>query len=93
MTFDSRLRAPEDVLVSDVDGESIILNLKTESYFGLDKTGARMWAAVTSAGSVREAYDTLADEFDVDPAVLREDFVKILDHLLEHGLLEVQPQP
>ena len=93
VTFDSRLRVPEDVLVSELDGESVILNLKTESYFGLDQVGARMCTAVTSAGSVQEAYDTLAEEFDVDPARLRDDFVKLLDNLLEHGLLEVQPQP
>ena len=93
VTFDSRLRMPEDVLVSELDGESVILNLKTESYFGLDEVGARMCTAVASAGSVQDAYDTLADEFDVDPARLREDLSKLLDNLLEHGLLEVQPQP
>jgi len=88
--FGSRLRAPEDVLVSHLDGGSVILNLKTESYFGLDYTGTRMWAAVTSVDTVQEAYDALANEFDVDPAILREDLLKILDNLLEHGLLEVQ---
>ena len=93
VTFDNRLRMPEDVLVSELDGESVFLNLKTESYFGLDEVGARMWAAVTSAGSVQEAYDTLADEFDVDSARLRDDLVKLLDNLLEHGLLEVRQQP
>ena len=93
VTFDSRLRMPEDVLVSELDGESVILNLKTESYFGLDEVGARMCTAVTSAGSVQDAYETLADEFDVDPARLRDDLSKLLDNLLEHGLLEVQPQP
>ena len=93
VTFDSRLRVPEDVLVSDLDGESVILNLKTESYFGLDTIGARMWTAVTNGRTVQEAYDALAEEFDVDPARLREDLVRILDNLLDHGLLEVQPQP
>ena len=93
VTFDSRLRMPEDVLVSDLDGESVILNLKTESYFGLDEVGARMCTAVTSAGSVQDAYDTLANEFDVDPARLRDDLVKLLENLVDHGLLEVQPKP
>ena len=89
--FDSRLRVPEDVLVSDLDGESVILNLKTESYFGLDTVGARMWTAVTTADSIQAAYDTLAEEFDVDPQQLRADLVEILDNLIEHGLLKVQP--
>ena len=82
LTFDKRLRPPDDVLVSDVDGEAVILNLKTESYFGLDKIGARMWTAVTTAESVQSAYETLIDEFDVDPEDLRQHLVEILDNLL-----------
>jgi hypothetical protein len=91
LTFDKRVRVPDDVLVSDLDGESVILNLKTESYFGLDKVGVRMWAAVTSAESIQAAFEQLADEFDVDPTQLREDLIETIDNLLELGLLEVHP--
>ena len=92
LTFESRLRMPDDVLMSELDGEFVILNLKTESYFGLDTVGARMFAAVTNAGSVQDAYDHLAEEFDVDPERLRSDLVRLLDNLLDHGLLEIHPQ-
>jgi hypothetical protein len=93
VTFDTRLRMPEDVLLSELDGEAVILNVKTESYFGLDDVGARMLAAVTSAESVQEAYDGLAGEYDVDPGRLRNDLAQLLDNLIEHGLLESEPKP
>jgi hypothetical protein len=85
--FDSRLRAPEDVLLSELEGESVLLNLKTEIYFGLDEVGTRMWAAVTAADSVQAAYDALKEEYDVDPERLREDLNDIVDKLVENGLL------
>lgn len=89
IAFDRRVRVPDDVLLSDLDGESVILNLKTETYFGLDAVGTRMWGAITTADSVQEAYDTLVADYDVEPATLRTDLSEILDKLLEHGLIEV----
>ncbi len=91
MTFQTRLRVPEQVLVSDVDGESVILNLRTEALFSLDAVGTRMLTAVTTADSVQAAYDRLIEEYDVEPELLRDDLVDMLDSLFEHGLLEVHP--
>ena len=87
--FNSRVRVPDDVLLSELDGESVLLNLRTESYFGLDEIGTRMWTAMTTADSIQAAYETLKEEYDVDPEQLRADLNAILDTLLEHGLLEV----
>jgi hypothetical protein len=89
IAFESRVRVPEDVLLSDLDGESVILNLKTETYFGLDKVGTRMWSALTTADSIQAAYEALAAGYDVDPEQLRSDLSAILEKLLEHGLLEL----
>lgn len=90
MRFDQRLRIPDDVLVSGLDGETVMLNLQTEAYYGLDKVGSRMLEAVTSAESVEAAYNALTAEFDVDQEQLRADLSEILASLLENGLLEIQ---
>lgn len=60
--FETRVSVPEAVLVRELDGESILLNLKTESYFGLDRTGTRMWSLLTAGGSIQGAYETLPAE-------------------------------
>ncbi len=41
--FASRVAAPRHVLVRALDRESVLLNLETERYFGLDEVGTRMW--------------------------------------------------
>ena len=89
IAFESRVHVPSDVLLSELDGESVLLNLKTETYFGLDEIGTQMWSALTNAPSIQAAYDLLKAEYEVDAERLREDLVSILDKLLEHGLLEV----
>jgi len=78
-----------DVLVSEVGGESVFLNLKSERYFGLDEIGTRMWTLLTENQSIQAAYDAMLAEYDVDAARLRTDVDELVQKLLEHGLVEV----
>jgi hypothetical protein len=89
IAFENRVQVPSDVLLSELDGESVLLNLKTETYFGLDQVGTRMWSLVTTADSIQAAYEALKDEYEVDPDRLRNDLAALLDKLLDQGLLEV----
>ena len=88
LPFTARLSAPADVLVRELDGESVLLHLGSETYFGLDETGTRIWSALTTAPSIQAAYDALLETFDVEPEVLRRDLTTLIDQLMEHELLE-----
>jgi hypothetical protein len=92
MNFDGRVRVPDDVLRSNLSGESVLLNLKSETYFGLDEVGTRMWEALTEAPSIQGAFDLLKDEYDVEPDQLRRDLGDLVEKLLAHGLLEQSPE-
>jgi coenzyme PQQ synthesis protein D (PqqD) len=91
VSFNERASVPSHVLVRFLEGESVLLNLETERYFGLDGTGTRMWKAVTAATDISVAYQELLDEFDVDPELLRSNLTDLLGRLVENGLLEVHP--
>jgi hypothetical protein len=91
VSFEDRASVPSQVLVRFLEGESVLLNLKTERYFGLDNTGTRIWKAVTVAPDIKTAYEELLREYDVDPELLRSDLAELLGQLLENGLLEVHP--
>jgi coenzyme PQQ synthesis protein D (PqqD) len=91
LTFRDRAAAPAHVLVRVLDQESVLLNLETEQYFGLDETGTRMWQLVTTSPNIDTAYEALLTEYDVQPEMLRENLTELLGHLVEHGLLQVLP--
>lgn len=80
---------PDGVLVRELQGESVLLNLNTECYFGLDDVGTRMWAALNAAPSVEAACAMLLDEYEVEPERLRGDLGAFLDQLAELGLIAV----
>jgi hypothetical protein len=71
--------------------EAVILNLKSEIYLGLDPVGTRMWMVLHSAPSIQAAYELLLAEFEVEPDRLRRDLDKLLDQMLEQGLIELRP--
>src|SRR5437879_8336755 len=89
ISLDQKVVVPEDVLVQELEGESVLLNLKSERYFGLDDVGTRMWAVLSKAESIQSAYDTLLAEYEVEPDRLRTDLLTLIDKLVEHGLVEV----
>jgi len=52
VSLTDRVIVPEHVLVRVLDKESVLLNIETERYFGLDETGTRMWQLVTGAPKI-----------------------------------------
>jgi hypothetical protein len=89
VSFMDRVVVPSHVLVRFLDKESVLLNIETERYFGLDETGTRMWQLVTVAPKIEVAYQQLLEEYDVQPELLRENLTDLLARLVENGLLQV----
>jgi hypothetical protein len=89
--FAGRVVVPKHVLVRHLDGESVLLNLDTERYFGLDATGTRMWELITTMPNVDAAYEKLLEEFEVEPGILRGHLTELLGRLVDNGLLNVLP--
>ena len=87
ISFSDRVTVPDDVLISHLQEESVILNLDSERYFGLDDVGTRFLSVLTSSESIEAAYERLRDEYDVDSDVLRQDLLALVENLIDQGLL------
>jgi len=85
-----RVTLHADVLVRELRGESVLLDLASERYFGLDEVGTGMWRALTASASVEEALRVLLEEYDVRPGQLREDIAAFVETLSRAGLVDVQ---
>ena len=91
VTLADRVVVPQHVLVRFMDRESVLLNLETERYFGLDETGTRMWQVATSTPSIEAALQQLMEEYDAEPEVLQNNLTELLGRLMENGLLLLNP--
>ena len=90
ISFSDRVRVPDDVLISNLQQESVILNLDSERYYGLDDVGTRFLTVLNTSESIEAAYEALRDEYDVDGRVLRQDLLTLVEALVEQGLVKVE---
>lgn len=65
VTMTQRYVVSPDVLFREVDGEAVLLNLDSETYFGLDPVGTRMWQVLTESPSLDDARTTLLAEYNM----------------------------
>jgi hypothetical protein len=87
ISFSDRVRLPDDVLISNLQQESVILNLDSERYYGLDDVGTRFLTILNTSDSIEAAYEALRNEYDVDAQSLRKDLIELIENLVKQGIL------
>lgn len=90
IAFSDQVKIKPDTLVNVISGESVLLNLTSDSYFGLDQIGTDMWRHLTAEASIQAAYEKLLEEYEVDAETLRNDLTTFLEKLVEHKLIELR---
>ena len=76
-----------DVLHQELGGETVLLNLANESYFGLDEVGTRIWQVLSETSSLPDVVTRLLAEYDVTSEQLRGDVERLVTQLAEAGLV------
>ena len=80
---------PQDVMVREVGGEAFLLKIESQTYFGLDAMGTRMFEVLRGSASLEDAALRLQDEYEVDPEKLRGDLRAFVEQLQAHGLVDI----
>jgi len=91
----SKVRVPQHVVYRSFPSETVVLNLNTGKYHGLNATAGRMLDELARAACVRDAAVVLAEGYEQEPGVVEQDLCELCTALLERGLIETDgsPQP
>jgi hypothetical protein len=81
------IRLSGDVVTREVGEETMLLDLASGTYFGLNPVGGRFWELLEEGKSPLEARDVLAAEFEVAEAQLDHDLEALLVDLAANGLV------
>ena len=79
-----------DVVHETIDGEAILINLATGTYFSLEGSGAEVWALFVKGATVDEAAATLAAAHGADETAVRAEVARLARDLAGHGLVSGQ---
>ena len=85
--WSQKIELSDDVLHQELIGETVLLNLKTEHYFGLDPVGTRIWQVLGETASAEKVVSRLLEEYEVDEVTLRSDVERLIAELAKAGLL------
>lgn len=87
------ISVPEHVVTRELSGQTILLNLQTGRYHGLNATGGTMLEGLKSSGSAPIAAAELAAGFGVPEERVLGDLLALCGELLSRGLIEVDGRP
>ena len=90
MISNKKITFANTVFAQEVDGEMVLLDMESENYFGLDSVGSSIWSAIEKYdGILKDVYESLLQEYDVEPEVLQKDLDDFIQKLQENSLVEV----
>lgn len=75
------------VIHETVDGEAVIVNLETGTYYMLKDTGERIWAAIDRGASVPDILTELGTSYRGPGRHLEDTVSAFLDELVREGLI------
>jgi len=87
MNLDTKLSVPPQVMSRLVGDETVLLDLESGLYFGLDNVGQCIWETVSEGKDLGETVDAVVAEYDVDKAQAEADVLEFTSKLVERGLL------
>ena len=78
----------KDVLAAHLEGEAVLLHLKTKQYFRLNETGVAIWKGLEQNLAAHAIVASLVQDFDVDTETARTELARIVEDLKSRELLE-----
>jgi len=91
VSLESIVAIGDDLVARDFNGQVVILNLESGTYFGLEQLGARIWALLQQGGPLRRVFEEIHQEYDVSPDTLERDLLRLVGELRTKGLVSVSP--
>ena len=90
LSITDAVRIPDAILFRELNGEAVLLNLESGTYFGLDAVGTRIWQLCEAYSSIEAVWDVMQGEFDAPAEALKTDLLVFVNELSSKGLLTRQ---
>jgi len=84
---DTTIKQNPELITSEVDGERVMMDMKTGEYFGLDSIGTRIWDLIESPTKIAEIVEILINEFDVSKEQCELDTIDFIRELVDKNLV------
>jgi hypothetical protein len=89
ITLASFVLQGEDNVVSDMDGEKVMLSVHNGKYYNLGEIGGRIWDLMGAPAAVHQIVSVLLTEYTVDRSECEQHVLSFLGQLAEEELIHI----
>ena len=89
MNLTDKATIPSQVMARQVGEETVILDLASGTYFGLDPVGARIWQLMTEGKTLVEVCSAMLEEYEVTREDIERDVLKLAEELNAKQLISI----
>jgi hypothetical protein len=89
MLLKTSIMATKNHVSQKLPGETVILNLKNRTYYGLTGVGPQIWESLKDVTTVEQVVSAIIRQYEVPPADCESDVVEIIQRLVDEGLVKV----
>lgn len=82
-----------EAISQEIGGETVILDLNGEAYFGLNQVGTKIWQLLHDTSNRIEILISLEQVYDIERSELEKDLDELLEQLLDSGLIHLKDSP
>ncbi|MEX6700345.1 lasso peptide biosynthesis PqqD family chaperone [Peribacillus frigoritolerans] len=90
ITLEKAIVQREGNIVSDMDGEKVMLSVQKGKYYNLGKLGGEIWDLMKEPVTIQELVTTLQSQYDVEQTECKEQVTDFINQLLEQGLVKIE---
>ncbi|MBF2004238.1 MAG: PqqD family protein [Chlorogloeopsis fritschii C42_A2020_084] len=91
-SFNNWIVANKNQVSSEVLGETVILNMTSGIYYGLNETGTFIWNLIQEPKTVEYILSALLDEYEAKPEECKSDLLALIQDLADKGMIEIKDE-
>lgn len=77
-------------MVSEIDGEKVMLSIENGKYYNLGQIGGRIWEIATEPVMISKMVEELVLEYTVETEACEQQVLAFVNQLVGEGLLQVK---
>ena len=89
MNLSDKVTIPAQVMAREVGDETVILDLASGTYYGLDPVGARIWQLMAEGLTLEQVCEAMLIDYEVTREDIERDVLALGQRLLDKHLVNI----
>ncbi|MEM8484872.1 MAG: PqqD family protein [Bacteroidota bacterium] len=89
MDLNDIVEANNNLMMADLEGEAVLLNIQTGRYFGLNDVGTTVWSLLKTPCTIEDILLHMQGRYEVSADALREDILQFLADMEKRNLIRI----